>query len=111
MQKSAVLSDPSTVYYHALLEQPLCSPINLTLAVGQGSMAIFWSDVGELHLHQHVHLQEGDGTGGVTAGLLQGYYTILVADVGQLGLDECDLLCKLELRGRGGGGGRGGEEG
>lgn len=64
-------------------------------------MAIFWSDVGELHLHQHVHLQEGNGTAGVTMGLLQGYYAILVANVGQLGLDECYLLCKLELRGRG----------
>ena len=61
-------------------------------------MAILRSDVGKLHLHEHVHLQEGNGTVGVTVGLLQGYFTVLVADTGKLGLDGCYLFNKLELR-------------
>ena len=64
-------------------------------------MAILWGDVVKLHLHQHVHLQEGDGALGVTVGLLQDYCTVLGADIAQLGLNECNLLCKLEFKGRG----------
>lgn len=74
--------DPSCSYLQALLEQPLCSAVNFILAVRQSSMAILWSDVGKLHLHQHVHLQEGNGTVGITVGLLQGYFTVLGADAG-----------------------------
>ena len=89
--------DPSSRYCCALLEQPLCSPINLILAVGQGGTAVVRGDVLKLHLHQHIHLEEINGAVGVPVSLLQGHLAVLGAHVGQLRLDECYLLCKLEL--------------
>ena len=74
------------------LAQPLCSPINLILAVGQGGTAVVRGDVLKLHLHQHIHLEEINGAVGVPVGLLQGHLAVLGAHVGQLRLDERYLL-------------------